>query len=105
MLPARVMGSAFADTRYATDPSPWPLADDVKPIHGDWVETVHVQSRSTLIAIDPLPPAEPKAVVGDDAFAWQREPVVLDGAATLVVAELPQPTVSASTPPLATIAR
>jgi hypothetical protein len=105
MVPVRLTGSAFAEMRYATDPSPWPFAEDVNPIHGDCVVALHVQSRSTVIVRVPAPPAEPKDVVGDDAFAWQREDVVLDGAATLVVAELPHATVSASTLPPATIAK
>jgi hypothetical protein len=62
-----------------------------------------VQSRSTKIVTVPAPPVEPKDVVADDTFAWQREGVVLEGPATLVVAELPHATVSASTPPPATI--
>jgi hypothetical protein len=105
MDPVRLTGSAFAEMRYATDPSPCPLADDVNPIHGACVVTLHVQSRSTVTVTLPAPPAEPKDVVGEDTFAWQREGVVLEGAATLVVAELPHATVTASALPPATIAK
>jgi hypothetical protein len=69
MVPVRLTGSAFGEMRYATDPSPWPLVEDVKPIHGDCVATLHVQSRSTVIETVPPPPAEPKEVVGDEALA------------------------------------
>jgi len=105
MDPVRLTGSAFAETRYATDPSPCPLAEDVNPIHGACVLTLHVQSRSTVTVTLPAPPAEPKDVVGEDTFAWQRDGAVLEGAATLVVAELPHATLRASTPAPAMIAK
>jgi hypothetical protein len=69
MVPVRPTGSAFGEIRYATDPSPWPFVEDVKPIHGDWVATLHVQSRSTVIETVPPPPADPKEVVGDETLA------------------------------------
>jgi len=61
----------------------------VNAIHGDWVVAVHVQSRSTVIATVPVPPEEPNDVVGVDTLGWHRALAVLDGAARLVVAELP----------------
>jgi hypothetical protein len=97
MVAVRVTGSALAETRYPTDPSPCPFADDVNPIHGDCVVTFQVQSRSTVIETVPVPPVEPKDPVEEETFGWHRAVVVLDGAATLVVAELPQAIVSKST--------
>ena len=105
IVPVRLTGSAFAETRYPTDPSPCPFVEDVKPIHADCVPTLHVQSRSTMIETVPPPPVGPKDVVGAETSAWQREDVVLDGPATLVVAELPHAAVSATTPPVAKIAK
>jgi|SRR4029453_15855362 hypothetical protein len=96
MVPLRVTGSPFAEMRYPTDPSPCPLAEDVNPIHGDDVVTFQVQSRSTVIETVPAPPVEPNDVVDDATFGWHRAVVVLVGAATLVVAELPHATVSES---------
>jgi hypothetical protein len=96
MVPLRVTGSPFAEMRYPTDPSPCPLAEDVHPIHGDDVVTFQVQSRSTVIETVPAPPVEPNDVVDDATFGWHRAVVVLVGAATLVVAELPHATVSES---------
>jgi hypothetical protein len=69
----------------------------VNPIHGDCVVTFQVQSRSTVIETVPVPPVEPKDPVEEETFGWHRAVVVLDGAATLVVAELPQAIVSKST--------
>ena len=69
MVPDRLTGSAFAEIRYATEPSPWPFAEDVNPIHGDWVATLHVHSRSTVIEAVPAPPPEPKDVVDDETLA------------------------------------
>jgi hypothetical protein len=79
----------LAETRYPTEPSPCPLAEDVKPIHDDCVVTLQVQSRSTVIDRFPDPPVDPKEVVEDETFGWHRAPVVPVGPATLVVAELP----------------
>jgi hypothetical protein len=41
-----------------------------------------------------VPPEEPNDVVGVVTLGWHRAVVVLDGAATLVIAELPHATVS-----------
>ena len=48
----------MAETRYPTEPSPCPLAEDVKPIHDDCVVTLQVQSRSTVIDRFPDPPVD-----------------------------------------------
>jgi len=39
----------------------------------------------------PVPPVGPKDVDGDETSGWHRAVVVLEGAETLVVAELPHP--------------
>src|SRR6478752_2144123 len=102
MVPVRATGSALAEIRYAIDPSPCPFADEANAIQDAGVVAVHVQSRSTMIEIVPDPPAEPYDVVGDETSGWHRDAVVLEGAATLVVAELPQARVSESRLPAVT---
>jgi hypothetical protein len=76
----------------------------VNAIHGDWVVAVHVQSRSTVIATVPVPPVEPNDVVAADTLGWHRALAVVDGAATLVVAELPHPIVTHARDPAMTSA-
>jgi hypothetical protein len=56
-----------------------------------------VQSRSTTIETVPTPPAESKDDWDVDAAVSHRPEAAGDGAATLVVAELPQATVSKRT--------
>src|SRR3954470_6287431 len=90
ITPERLTGSAFAATRYVTFPSPWPLADVVSDIHDACDDALHVQSRSTMTETVPTPPAESKEAGDEDAAVSQRPDAAGDGAATLVVAELPQ---------------
>jgi hypothetical protein len=71
-------------------PSPCPLAADVSEIHEDCELALHVQSRSTLTEIVPVPPPEPNEDVEDATVDWHLEDEVLDGA-TLVDVELPHP--------------
>lgn len=66
IVPVRLIGSALADTRYATVPSPCPFAEDVKAIHDDCVVAVHGQSRSTTTDTVPLPPPGSNDDVGVD---------------------------------------
>src|SRR4051812_15456759 len=97
ITPERLTGSAFAATRYVTFPSPWPLAEVVSDIHDAWDDALHVQSRSTMIETVPIPPAESKEAGDVDAAVSHRPEAAGEGAATLVVAELPQATVKEST--------
>ena len=53
----RLLGAVFAATRYAIDPSPWPLDADVITTHCAVFEAAHVQSRDALTASVPAPPA------------------------------------------------
>jgi len=80
-----------------TFPSPWPLAEVVSDIHDAWDDALHVQSRSTTIETVPTPPAESKEAGDVDAAVSHRPEAAGEGAATLVVAELPQATVIEST--------
>jgi hypothetical protein len=56
IVPLRVTGSPFADTRNPTVPSPWPLAFEVIAIQDDCDAAFHVQSRSTVTDTLPTPP-------------------------------------------------
>jgi hypothetical protein len=94
MMPERLTGSVFVATRYVTFPSPCPLADVVSDIHDACDDALHVQSRSTTMETVPTPPAESKDDGDVDAAVSHRPEAVGDGAATLVVAELPQAAVS-----------
>ena len=94
IAPRRVDGSALAETRYAIDPSPCPLAPAVIAIQFASVDAVHAHSRATLTATVPVPPAAAKL---DDELtidAWQRDSV---GPATLVTAELPHASTNGAT--------
>ena len=85
----RVTGSEFSSTRYETVPSPCPCAVEVSAIHDDVDVAVHAQSRETVTARDPVPPAAGNEPVGELlTVAWQR---VEAGVVTSVRAELPQP--------------
>jgi len=66
----------------------------VNAIQDDWVVALQVQSRSTPTVTVPAPPPEPNEGVGVDTLGWHCPVAVLDGPATLVVAELPHATVS-----------
>jgi hypothetical protein len=56
MLARRAAGALFAATRYAIDPSPWPLVADVMTIHCAVFDAAHVQSRVALTVSEPAPP-------------------------------------------------
>jgi len=58
-----VDGSAFAETRYAIDPSPWPFPPPVMAIQLASLAAVHVHSRETLTETVPAPPDAPKLPV------------------------------------------
>jgi hypothetical protein len=55
--PRRGEGSGFADTRYATVPSPCPLVSDVNAIHCVAVVAVHAQSRFVETVRVPVAPS------------------------------------------------
>jgi len=61
--PWRGDGSTFDSTRYGTAASPWPLADDVREIHGVGVDADHVQSRLVWTVSVPVPPAAGTEVI------------------------------------------
>jgi hypothetical protein len=105
MAPERLTGSAFAATRYPTEPSPCPFAEDVRDIQEAFDAALHVQSRSTVMETVPTPPVDPYDDGEVDASAWHRLDVAADGAATLVVAELPQASVSERTEAVVRAAR
>lgn len=86
--PCLVTGSVFSATRYVTLPSPCPSAAEVMTIHPAWEAARQVHSRSMAIESVPTPPLAPKSLVEDPTVAEQRA-VVVDGAVTLVEAELP----------------
>jgi hypothetical protein len=67
-------------------------------IHEDCELALHVQSRSTLTAMVPLPPPELNEEGEEETAAWHLEDETLDGADTLVEAELPHPATTASAP-------
>ncbi len=55
-VPLRCAGSAFGDTRYETDPLPWPLVGAASTIHGASLVVSHVQSRVVLTVSVPEAP-------------------------------------------------
>jgi hypothetical protein len=63
--PCRVTGSGFSSTRYETLPSPCPCAAEVSEIHADVDAAVHAQSRDTVTARDPVPPAAGNELPGE----------------------------------------
>jgi hypothetical protein len=75
----------------------------VNAIHDDCVVALHVQSRSAATVTVPVPPPDPNDGVGVDTLGWHRAAVVLDGPATLVVAELPHAMVRHATQAAAAI--
>src|SRR4051794_27077812 len=56
MAPRRATGSAFAATRYESEPSPWPSAVEISSIQGACDDAVHAHSRAALTVIAPTPP-------------------------------------------------
>lgn len=88
MLPWRTDGSAFAATRYAIAPSPWPLAFPVIAIQLAVLDADHEHSRDTLTFTIPVPPAAPKL---DDELLIDGAHRVAVGPVTFVTPELPQP--------------
>ena len=56
MVARRAAGALFAATRYAIEPSPWPLLAHVSTIHGAVFDAAQVQSRAALTVSDPDPP-------------------------------------------------
>lgn len=85
-------------------PSPCPLAADVIEIHWDREVALQVQSRSTVTVTAPAPPLDANFWAAEDTFAWHREGAVLEGAATLVDVELPQP-IDVTSRPVSTAVR
>jgi hypothetical protein len=81
--------------RKETVPSPCPSCPPVIVIHGAVLVAVHVHSRATLTATDPVPPPDAKLVEGMASVAWQRVGAV--GGARLVCAVLPHPAGSEQT--------
>ena len=69
ITPSRLTGSAFAETRNPTVPSPCPLVADVIEIQDDWLDAFQVQSRSTLTDTVPLPPVAPNRGAEDATLA------------------------------------
>src|SRR4051812_42004890 len=55
----RGAGSRLAATRYATEPSPWPVVAEVMTIQGAALDAAQVQSRLVATATVPEPPAAP----------------------------------------------
>jgi endonuclease/exonuclease/phosphatase family metal-dependent hydrolase len=92
ITPRRVIGSAFAPTRYAILPSPWPSLPEVISIQDDCALAVHAHSRAAPTLTVPGPPVALKLdvvlvmVIAQRGF--EEGPVTL---VTSVVAELPQP--------------
>ncbi len=92
-------GSAFAPTRYAIFPSPWPSFPAVISIQDDWALAVHAHSRAAPTLTVPVPPVALKLDVVL-VIVIPHRPGVEEGPVTLVlvVAELPQPVaISAAT--------
>jgi hypothetical protein len=87
IMPCRWTGSAFSNTRYESEPSPWPDVWDVNVIQETGEVADHAQSRDRLIVIVEDPPAGGNELVGVFTAASH---LVLVGAVTLVDAELPQ---------------
>ena len=56
MVARRAAGALFAATRYAIEPSPWPLLAEVSTIHCAVFDAAQVQSRAALTVSDPEPP-------------------------------------------------
>ncbi len=74
----RGVGSAFALTRYAIDPLPWPLVGGTSETQPEDVAASHVQSRVVVIAsVLDMPPAGAVALVPLSILTWHFE---LDGA-------------------------
>src|SRR5688500_2957804 len=57
IVPRRVTGSGFEETRYVKVPSPCPFVADVIVIQLGAFDAAHVQSRDAAIATVPAPPA------------------------------------------------
>jgi hypothetical protein len=91
IVPRRVDGSWLAATRNAMVPSPCPLLPEVMLIQDAPLAADHEQSRATLTASVPLPPAAAKLDGGFATDAWHRALEALEGAVALVTPELPHP--------------
>ena len=69
MTPSRATGSAFADTRNPTEPSPCPFDPEVMAIQPVCDVALHGQSRSTVMETVPAPPVAANLGADDDTLA------------------------------------
>ena len=91
MIALRITGSAFAFTRYAMAPSPWPLCPETISTHEADAVAVQLHSRATDTLTSPVPPDELNVGTELVTDAWHRVAV---GPVTFVTALLPQAAVT-----------